>query len=142
MGSESKGLKEEHALLDGKGFLLPGAWQAEEGVEWRVIELGVEGDSDIIEDGEGLAESNILESPTDSQAGDVVGAEAGDRLVTEANSAFGWLIDAGDEVKEGGFASAVGADDSMGATFGDAKIAIRSGANAAETFGEILDFEE
>ena len=134
MGRESKWLKEEHTLLDGKGFMLPGAWQAEEGVERRVIELGVESDSDIIEHGEGLAESNILESSTDSQAGDVVGAEASDGLVTEANSAFGWLIDAGDEVKEGGFASAVWADDSMGATFCDAKIAIRSGANAAESF--------
>jgi len=122
--------------------LLLGAWQAEEGVEWRVIELGVESDSDIIEHGEGLAESNILESPTDSQAGDAVGAEASDGLVTEANGAFGWLIDAGDEVKERGFASAVWADDSMGTTFYDAKIAIRSGANATESFGKIFDFEE
>ena len=102
----------------------------------------MKGDADVVENGETWEETDVLEGAGDAVCGDVVGLFADDAVLIEKNFPFGRLIDAGDEIENGGFAGAVGTDEADEFTFADLEIQGRDGSEAAEADGAATEFEK
>src|SRR5439155_9464838 len=79
----------------------------------------IAGDANVVEDRHRPEEPDVLKRPRDSEPHDIVDAQTGDVAAAEADLAVGRLIDAGDEIENGGLACAVGTDEAAELAFVD-----------------------
>ncbi len=102
----------------------------------------VAGDADVIEDGERTEEADVLKGAGDAELDDFVDAEAGDGAAVEGNGSLGGLVNAGNEIEDGGFAGAVGADEAAEFVFADGEIDGVDSGEAAEADRGFVELEE
>ena len=86
--------------------------------------------------------AGVLEDDADALAGDAVAGLAGDVDAVDADVAGVGAFDAHDEFHHGGFAGAVGADETEDFAGLDGEGHVVDGDEAAEAFGETVDFEQ
>ena len=141
-GVEAEDLEEVHGLGGDLSFASAEARGAEGDVEEVVPGDVVEGDADVVEDGELWGQSDVLEGSADAKLIDAVGWPGGDAFAIERDGAGGGGIDAGDEIERGGFASAVGADEGNELAGVERETEASQGGEATELNGEIVDLKQ
>ena len=72
--------------------------------------MEMKGHAHVVKDGHGRKQADVLERPRDAVGGDLVRLFADDGFAREFDFSAGRSIDAGDEIEDGGFSRAVGAD--------------------------------
>jgi hypothetical protein len=118
-------------LRDGGFVALEGA-EADQGVDGGGLAVEVAGDADVVEDRERAEEADVLEGAGDAALDDLVDAQAGQRWPSKWTEPGRGLVDAGDEVEDGGLARAVGADEADELAIVDGEIDRVDGGEAAE----------
>ena len=130
-----------------EGFALDGclalkvATAAGDAVEEAVAEAVVLGDADVVEHRHVGPQADVLEGARHAQGGDPVRFEAGGRSPADADGAGAWLVEAADQVEDGGLAGAVGADQPDHFTLIEAHVEIGYCAQPAELMGQPGDLE-
>ena len=122
-------------------FLFVGG-QAQDAGPHAVLDLVVQADLDIIQHAHLVEQADILEGTGHTGLADQFGVLAGDVLAVEDDVALGRLVDAGEHVKHGGLAGAVGADQTIEVAFLDGKVQLSNGLQAAESNTQVAYFQQ
>jgi hypothetical protein len=104
--------------------------------------VGVPAQQQVLEHRGVLEQLDVLEGARDAAPGDLVRGHAGDVLVAEDEPPVGGLVDARDEVEDGGLARAVGPDDREHLAHLDLEGHRVDGPDAAEAHPEVVGREE
>ena len=104
--------------------------------------VGVAAQQQILEHRGVLEQLDVLEGARDAPPGDLVRGYPGDVLVAEDEAAVGGVVDARDQVEDGGLARAVRPDDREHLARLDLERHPVYGPDAAEADPEVLDREE
>ena len=99
-------------------------------------------DQDIFQYGHTGEKADVLECTGNAQVDDLVRLLPFNGLAVEDDVAFGDLVDACDQVENGGLAGAVWSDDAIDFSFIDMEGHIGNGCQAAELFNDIFHFEQ
>jgi hypothetical protein len=99
------------------------------------------GYAEILQNGHRVPQPNVLKSPRKTQGGDFVGTKTGNALTQKTNPAFGGPVEAGDQIKNGGFTRSVGSYQTQKFPFFEAQIEIMNGLQTAEKMSQVLDFK-
>ena len=98
------------------------------------------GDLDIVQDRQVGKQADVLEGPGDAPLRDLIGFEADQAFAVELHLAGSRFIDAGHQVEGGGLAGAVRADQADQLALVDFHIEVGDRFQAAELFGQLIDF--
>ena len=130
----------QRALVRG-ALLPPVARQAEYALKRGIRLLIVQADLHVILDSEVTEKADVLERAGNAHAVDLLGRFAGGVHAVKQNGAAGRLIDLGKEVKNGGLARAVRADQPGDLGAADGEIEVVHGAKSAEIDAEMAAFQ-
>ena len=97
--------------LVGHLLLLPVLGGTEDAAPHVVVHLGVHAHLHVVFHREVVEQADVLEGPGDARPVDLGGVHAVGVFAVQQNGALGGLIDLGQQVEDGGFAGAVGADE-------------------------------
>jgi hypothetical protein len=136
---EAEEVEQLHRMVDDPSLFALVAGRVQHRVEQPVVELPVMGDPHVVEHAHLVPEPDGLEGAADAQARNRVRRLAGDRLAVKDDLAFAGRVDAGDEVKNGGLAGAVGANQADQLAGVQLQLKIVDGAQTAEVVGQIVD---
>ena len=95
----------------------------------------------IVQHGHIRKQADILESTGNAQLIDLVDRHALDINAVDQNTAPGGLIDAGEQVEDGGLARAVGADEAGNLGWADGDIEVIHGGQSAEVNAQVPDVQ-
>jgi hypothetical protein len=97
---------------------------------------------DIIQHRQVIEQPDVLKGPGNAASAYGIGRKPLDVFITEADTAFVGFIYAGDEIKDGGLAGPVGADQADQFAFFHVKDEVQHCAQAAKRFVEIIYFQK
>jgi len=97
---------------------------------------------DVLHDVGVVKKLDILEGPRNAQAGHLIGSDPGDVTPFKMDAASGRVIDAADQIENGGFSGAVGSDDGENTALFDLKGDAVDRLDATKMNGKIFDLEE
>lgn len=103
---------------------------------------GLEDAEDVLFDGEGTEDRGFLSEITKAELGALVDGKVGDVLVLKVNLPFVGLDEADGDVKGGGFAGAIGAEETDDFTGLDVKGELVEDGLAIVTLDEVGNLEE
>ncbi len=138
-------IEQSQQLIDAGGhggFIGAEGASAHQGLKRRGGAVEIAGDPDVVEDAQASEKADVLKRAGDAERGDLVGAEAGELFSVEAKAARRRGVNAGDKIKEGGFARAVGADEAVEFAGGEREIHGVDCGESAEADGGLVELEE
>jgi hypothetical protein len=97
---------------------------------------------DVLHDVGVVEKLDVLERSRNTQAGHLIGSYPGDVTPFKMDAARGRVIDAADQIKNGGFPGAVGSDDGENTALFNLKRDTIDRLNATEMNGKIFDLKE
>jgi hypothetical protein len=109
------------------------------GLKKIVIQTGVAGQHQVVQNGQAAEQFQVLEGAGDPQLGHLVGRRVGQAFVAIQDLSLGGVIKAGDAVQHAGFAGPVGADDGSNQPWLNGHADIGKGIQAAKGEGNVLD---
>ena len=94
------------------------------------IAVKITRDANVVENGEAAEEPDVLEGSSYPELYDLIHAQTGQIAALQRNAAIGGLVNAGNEIEDGGFTGAVWADQSDELVLSDNEI---DGVDGGET---------
>ena len=140
--AEIKNIKELLGAFGDRGFVGAEGTEADERLDRGGRAVEIAGDADVVEDGEGAEEANVLKRAGDAELDDLIDTQSGNGAAVKRDGALGGLVDAGDEIEDGGLAGAVGADEADELVFAHGESDGVDGGEAAETDRGLVELEE
>ena len=128
-------------LVGGLFLLLPVAGQAQQGLGQVVVHGLVQAYLDVVDDGQVLEQADVLEGAGHAHPVDLVGLFAGGGHAVQQDGAPAGLVDVGQQVKDGGLARAVGADQAGDLVAADHQVEVVHRGQAAKVDAQAPDVQ-
>src|SRR5216683_3350355 len=138
-------LQEVYDALDGGPVLqlLPLGRPPVDGVQEKVpTHLEQPAGHDVVQHGHALEERDVLEGPGDAEGGHVVGLELGPVLALEQDSSLLGVVEATDDIDQGGLPRPVGPDDRDDLAPVDVDAHVGERLDRPESHGDVVDMEQ
>ena len=101
--------------------------------------MAVHADQDVFHGGQIGEQTDVLIGPGNPVADDLIREQAHQRVVIQTDIADFRAVKTRDAIKKGGFAGAVGSDDTVDALLFDLDIQVLNSDESAELFGDVCD---
>ena len=134
--------EELHGPLMGHPLPLPVAGQAEKALPHTVADVVVKAQLYVVLHGEVVEEADVLEGTGDARLVDLDGVHGVGVHSVQEDGAPGGLVDLGEQVKDGGLARAVGADEAGDLGAADGHIELVDGGEAAEVDAQVAALQD
>ena len=116
--------------------------QTEKGAGYTGAMPGVGAHHDVLERRHLGEEADVLKGPGHSEPGDLVGFLLPQYVPGEAHHPFGWMVNAGDDIKGGRLPRAVGADQPEDLSLPDGEVELRDCHHTTEADADPLELEQ
>ena len=104
--------------------------------------MQIAGDANVVEDRQRPEQADVLERARDAERHDVVHPQPGDIASGETHGAFSGLVDAGDQIEDGGLPGAIRTDEPAEFALMDGEVHCVDGGEPAEADRDLIKLEQ